>query len=981
MFRFISTRFRLAMGLVSILMSALMFAAAIGILPDEDTARRVSRFKTAEMVALGVTDYVHRNDRNGLVNYLSVVNSRDHEIQTIGLRGESGDLIVQVGNHSAAWKTKKTVSSDTQIMVPIFRGATDQFATMEIKMRPLFGNSDYSTMLFHPWVRMATFLGGVCFLGYVFYLSIMLKQLDPKKSVPSEVRDALNNLTEGLLLIDRRGQIVMANQAFQQLVDRPLDKLLGKKPEVFEWQDENREKVKDCAWQRSLKNGQTIVNDILRLRIDDRDSTFKVNCTPIVSNEKTKGVMICFENITLLDEAKVEIQRSNEAAIAANRAKSDFLANMSHEIRTPMNAILGFTDLLRKGVAENENEEKEYLTTIHDSGSHLLELINDILDLSKIEAQKMEMEIIECSIFEVARAVYNTFRIPAENKGVQLNLDIPAKLPRHIYSDVVRLRQVLTNLVANAVKFTSEGQVSIKCDVTKIKKQEHLSIVVSDSGIGMTPEQIQRIFDPFSQADTSVTRKFGGTGLGLSISKKIVEALQGEIQVQSHQGKGSEFQVLIPLGEAADVEKISFETFERENVSQQEMANESEESLNATILVVDDGDANRRLIQLYLSRIGCVVHEAVNGKEAVEMIQQHQYDLVLMDMQMPVMDGYTATRTLREQGHDLPIIALTAAAMNSDKDKSLDAGCSGFLAKPVKLEQLVVTIRENTGKSVVADDVAAKPPLATAARKDEKSSRPSRKLRLVKPGKIKSPKEHVAKDMKPETKRSLQAQSAGDVNLDDGFASVFRQFRESMQQALNAGEPQLVAEVAGELSESCEAFSQIELAQHAWQLKQACESGDAGGVQSNLMAILAWEVTTESHGDIHGAQVNSAESIQSTPHPGVEEEAPLLSSLPMDIPEFREVVVDFVIESKAKLEQLKQYAEQQDFDAISGHGHWFKGSGGTCGFEEFVAPSVELQDAAKAQSLTACQKLIQALVDLTNRIQLPEATNEGSTNA
>ena len=246
--------------------------------------------------------------------------------------------------------------------------------------------------------------------------------------------------------------------------------------------------------------------------------------------------MVSFEDVTQLEENKVELRKSKEHAEAASRAKSDFLANMSHEIRTPMNAILGFTDLLQRGLYDNPDEQSEYLGTIHSSGTHLLDLINDILDLSKIEAGKLDLEMTDCSPLHIFSEVINILKVRAQEKGISLELIVEGTIPETIQSDPVRLRQVVTNLVGNAIKFTETGGVKIVARWID-DRQPKLEFDVIDSGIGMTDKQVARIFEPFVQADSSVTRRFGGTGLGLSISQKIIEALDGTPHCQKRRWK------------------------------------------------------------------------------------------------------------------------------------------------------------------------------------------------------------------------------------------------------------------------------------------------------------------------------------------------------------------------------------------------------------------------------------------------------------
>ncbi|MCB9937165.1 MAG: response regulator [Planctomycetaceae bacterium] len=389
-------------------------------------------------------------------------------------------------------------------------------------------------------------------------------------------------------------------------------------------------------------------------------------------------------------EAQVELETAKEVAESANRAKTEFLANMSHEIRTPLNGIMGFTEVLKNEQSDISPEDRQdYLTTIHRSGAQLVELINDILDVSKIEAGRFELERITCSPREIILEVVSVLRVQAKEKGLQLEYELATELPQSIESDPGRLRQLLMNLVGNAIKFTEQGSIRIVASMTD-RSPSQLQIEVADTGMGIPFEKLEVIFDPFSQADTSVTRRFGGTGLGLAISRKIAEALGGRLTVQSEVGSGSIFRATIDTGSVTGQPLIGSSPAPTPSTIYNQ---NPETSLRGKrILVVDDGETNRKLIQLVLRRAGAEALTANDGLQAIHATDETHPDLILMDMQMPVMDGYSATRELRMNGHTLPIIALTAHAMKGDEQKCLDAGCSGYLTKPVDSPLLLTTI-------------------------------------------------------------------------------------------------------------------------------------------------------------------------------------------------------------------------------------------------------------------------------------------------
>ena len=391
---------------------------------------------------------------------------------------------------------------------------------------------------------------------------------------------------------------------------------------------------------------------------------------------------------------KIERQliQATERANEASKAKSDFLANMSHEIRTPLNGILGFTDMLRRdGDAIGEAERKEWLDVIHESGQHLLQLINNILDLSKVEADQLDVERTQCKPMEILSDLVSVMRVQASEKTIALDIECEGCTPHAITSDPTRLRQILTNLVGNALKFTQDGSVTIKTRVEELDDgNANLVIDIVDTGPGIPEEKLGSIFDPFSQADTSITRKFGGTGLGLPISRRLAEALGGTLTVSSVLGEGSTFTLTLGLGPIGNIDLTK--TFNREAVCTANSQNPEAGCvgpLTGHVLLVDDGETNRQLIELLLRRAGAEVTTADNGQKALALATRTAYDLILMDMQMPIMDGYTASREIREHGVTTPIIALTASAMKGDRERCLEAGCDDYLTKPVEINTLL----------------------------------------------------------------------------------------------------------------------------------------------------------------------------------------------------------------------------------------------------------------------------------------------------
>ncbi|MCP4787410.1 MAG: response regulator [Fuerstiella sp.] len=435
-------------------------------------------------------------------------------------------------------------------------------------------------------------------------------------------------------------------------------------------------------------------------RKDGSEYPVQIHLETSVLGESPVFVAIILD-ITERQSIEEELRTSREDALAADRSKSDFLANMSHEIRTPMTAILGFSDVLLEPGVPNE-EKLRASQTIHRNGQHLLKVINDILDLSKVESGRLDIEQKDSNPAAIVRDVKELLAEQATSQGNDLLLELRGDIPLTIQTDPTRLKQALINLAGNAVKFTKNGTVRIVADCDR--KNERLSFCVTDSGIGITSDQMERIFHPFGQADSSTTREYGGTGLGLTITKRIAEALGGDVSVESEPGRGSTFTLSIATGPLTGVQMLS--TLDDEPTSCKDgpyPPASNVDRIDGRVLLVEDGPDNQRIISLILRKFGADVTLAENGKEGVDaaisaLRAGEPFGVILMDMQMPIMDGYTATEVLRDSGYSGQIVALTAHAMKEDVNKCLAAGCDAYLSKPIDRKTFVANVAARMGK-------------------------------------------------------------------------------------------------------------------------------------------------------------------------------------------------------------------------------------------------------------------------------------------
>ncbi len=536
--------------------------------------------------------------------------------------------------------------------------------------------------------------------------------------------DIIDFLPDATFVVDQAGRVTAWNRAMEALTGVPAAQMLGKGDHEYALPlyGERRPLLIDVArdprspategYRYLVRRGDMVMAEGEPPGLGAPSPvTVWAAAKPLYDPQgRIVGAIETIRDITERKQAEAELQRAKEAAEAASVAKSAFLANMSHEIRTPMTAILGFAETLEEGCARScpfgAAHFADHIGTIRRNGEHLLRIINDILDLSRVEAGQMRAERGPCHPAALLAEVQSLMAPRAAEKGLTLTMEYATPLPETIQSDPTRLRQILVNLVGNAVKFTDAGGVRVVARLVEPGSSEVdgageplLQFDVVDTGIGLTADQIGRLFRPFTQADASTTREYGGTGLGLAISRRLARMLGGDITVESQPGEGSTFSVTITTGPLEGVARVDHAARSVPPESGTP-ARPPVVELTGRVLLVEDGPDNQRLVAYLLERAGAVVTIAANGLLACEQAfaaadAGRPFDLILMDVQMPVMDGYEATRRLRAAGYRGPIVALTAHAMDSDRAQCLAAGCDGFLTKPIDRDRLLGALRHH----------------------------------------------------------------------------------------------------------------------------------------------------------------------------------------------------------------------------------------------------------------------------------------------
>ncbi len=519
----------------------------------------------------------------------------------------------------------------------------------------------------------------------------------------------LESVSDGIVGLDSQGVMTFANPAAPAMLGYTEEAMIGRPMHDLvhhSYPDGQLFPLVECAMHLTARDGQPRSVDAEVLwHQDGRPIPIEYATTPIRKYGDLVGTVVVFRDITARKATEQELLRAKTLAEEATRAKSDFLANMSHEIRTPMNAIIGMSHLALQ--TELDPKQRNYIAKVHGAGQNLLGIINDILDFSKIEAGKLAIEATAFRLAEVIDQLTDLVGLKAEDKGLALRFAIAPEVPSALVGDPLRLGQVLINLANNAVKFTEQGEILIGVEqVGAAAEGVELHFWVRDSGIGMTPEQCGRLFQSFSQADPSTTRKYGGTGLGLAISRRLVELMQGRIWVESVAGQGStfHFQARFGLGDdPASLDQGRVVTARTRHAAGSGHDAAWAQLRGARLLLVEDNDLNQELARELLEQAGMQVVSAWQGQEAIDILARDtQFDAVLMDCQMPVMDGYTATREIRKRPAlaALPVIAMTASAMAGDREQVLAVGMCDYIAKPLDVGKMFVTLARWIGPSL-----------------------------------------------------------------------------------------------------------------------------------------------------------------------------------------------------------------------------------------------------------------------------------------
>lgn len=621
----------------------------------------------------------------------------------------------------------------------------------------------------------------------------------------------LESMVEGVVVMDMDEQIIVFNSAAQAIFGGNREDERG--PD--DWREEygffyldgkTPYPEEQVPLLRALR-GESVEDEEMVIRTQEHPDTCYISASARPFHDDTgrqTGALVVFHDITDAKLLEQELRQAREIAEENSHAKSEFLANMSHEIRTPLTAVLGFADLLLD-TNLGESERLNYIQAVRRNGEHLLALISDVLDLSKINANKINAESVACSLHSLMHEVASQMQVRAYDKGLTFTVVYETPIPARIHCDPMRIRQVLLNLLSNAVKFTREGEVRLvaRC-LGQGTERSRVEIDVSDSGIGMSGAEIDELFQPFHQANPSTTRQYGGTGLGLAICRSLAEVLGGEVSVRSTPGKGSTFTFTLFQPIDPEAEMVGQPGVVDSDLSAPPTEEAVEQPLYGSILLAEDGLDNQLLLSTLLRRQGLTVEIADNGEAAViqalaALENNAPFDLVLMDMQMPKLDGYGATARLRSRGYSGPIIALTAHAMSGERERCISAGCDDYLSKPVGRNELLTAIKAYLQPSRGAQMEEGPAPASGVPSREEQKTGPI---------------------------YSSYADEADMKELIAGFAERLPLQVEDIRKVLNDGDLEMLRRKAHQLKGAAGGYGFMQVSQEAAALEQAAQAAE-----------------------------------------------------------------------------------------------------------------------------------------------------------
>lgn len=514
------------------------------------------------------------------------------------------------------------------------------------------------------------------------------------------LKQIMNCIGDPMFVKDEESRLLLVNEAFCSIFGLSRESIIGKTlaEDVPENEREHFLRIDKQVLADGIEN---LCEERLTVR-GGETRTILTRKNRFIDDQGEKFLVGIIHDITELKKKKEALDEARRQAVEANQAKTDFLANMSHEMRTPLTTITGFSELLKN--CTSEEKRMKYIHLIQKNSRHLHQLVDDILDLAKIEARKVDLENVRFSFMHMLHEVFTVFKHQADEKKIEFKAEFKGELPLYIRSDETRLRQILFNIISNAIKFTSEGKVEVKVRVAKAVtegKLPALEFIVKDTGCGIPEDQQSKLFKAFSQADSSTTREYGGTGLGLVLANKFAEAMGGSVTLlESSPANGSTFviqvtpEAMFDFTQIADIEQSLPQ-------DDDELLNEKKNKQLAgiRILVVDDNPEVQTLINNVLTQFGAKFEFANNGEEAVRRAEKGHLDVILMDIQMPKMDGVKATQIIRKSGNNIPIIAVSASVMKEDYQRILQAGCNDFISKPINFHKIVDMIEKRVNRS------------------------------------------------------------------------------------------------------------------------------------------------------------------------------------------------------------------------------------------------------------------------------------------